>query len=211
MTTASPPQTTVPTSIRKESTIPVPTLPKAPSVSTQPTVEPTHATASAGSESIARSVRGPNGRFDRSIRFPSSSSKTLLISCGFPELLMMRSIHAKPGDVDESNPVIYTSGDWVLVIETNIFQSMTNFSPFKGDSEKHPWMGWDRYNTAVGMLEASGDGFDVAECFELLRATSQTVCPTVVSMVFDVSARTVHWCEDRNWDKVESRTMVSSR
>ena len=111
---------------------------------------------------------------------------------------------------EQGNVLQIVPGQGYRYLARPSYSVMTNFSPFKGDSEKHPWMGWDRYNTAVGMLGAAGDGFGVAECFELLRATSQTVCPTVVSMVFDVSARTVHWCEDRNWDKVESRTMVSS-
>ena len=26
---------------------------------------------------------------------------------------------------------------------------LTNFSPYKQESETHPWMGWDRYNIAV--------------------------------------------------------------
>ena len=58
---------------------------------------------------------------------------------------------------------------------------LTNFSPFKGNSESHPWMGWDRYLTAEAMLKYAAGGFDVRDCFEVLRATSQEVCPTVVS------------------------------
>ena len=80
---------------------------------------------------------------------------------------------------------------------------LTNFSPFKMDSETHPWMGWDRYQMAEAMLNDSSDGFDVGECFEVLRAVSQEVCPTVVSMVYDVTERTVYWCEDRRWDEVK--------
>ena len=79
---------------------------------------------------------------------------------------------------------------------------MTNFSPFKMDSEQHPWMGWDRYQTALSMLETSSDEFDVTDCFDILLATSQTVCPTVVSMVFDVTENTVYWCENRQWDRI---------
>ena len=82
---------------------------------------------------------------------------------------------------------------------------LTNFSPFKMDSETHPWMGWDRYRKAESMLADSSCGFDVSECFEVLRAVSQEVCPTVVSMVFDVTERTVYWCEDRRWDDVKVR------
>lgn len=82
---------------------------------------------------------------------------------------------------------------------------LTNFSPFKMDSETHPWMGLDRYQMAEAMLNDSSDGFDVGECFEILRAVSQEVCPTVVSMVYDVTERTVYWCEDRRWDNVNVR------
>lgn len=84
---------------------------------------------------------------------------------------------------------------------------LTNFSPFKGDSEKHPWMGWDRYQTAEALLRAAPEDFDVPDCFEVLRAVSQTVCPTVVSMVFDVAARTVYWCENRDWEHILSEEL----
>lgn len=80
---------------------------------------------------------------------------------------------------------------------------LTNFSPFKMDSETHPWMGWDRYNTAEGMIAGAGAAFDVPDCFNVLRAVSQKVCPTVVSMVYDVTERTVYRCEDRRWDDVK--------
>lgn len=82
------------------------------------------------------------------------------------------------------------------------YSIMTNFSPFKGDKERHPWMGMDRYETADEMLEKSGDDFDVSDCFKVLRATSQTVCPTVVSMVFDVSNNMVYWCENMAWNGI---------
>ena len=82
---------------------------------------------------------------------------------------------------------------------------LTNFSPFKMNSETHPWMGLDRYQMTEAMLNDSSDGFDVGECFEILRAVSQEVCPTVVSMVYDVTERTVYWCEDRRWDNVKVR------
>ena len=45
------------------------------------------------------------------------------------------------------------------------------------------------------------DDFDVEDCFEILKTVSQEVCPTVVSMVYDVTERTVYWCENRDWDK----------
>ncbi|MDR2974230.1 MAG: hypothetical protein LBV00_05890 [Propionibacteriaceae bacterium] len=88
---------------------------------------------------------------------------------------------------------------------------MTNFSVFKGDREQHPWMGWDRYNTAVSMLEKASDGFDVGDCFEVLRATAQEACPTVVSMVLDGAANTVYWCENQEWGRVSKKTMANLR
>ena len=81
---------------------------------------------------------------------------------------------------------------------------LTNFSPFKGDAEKHPWMGLDRYRKAEALLQNASDDFDVRDCFAVLRAVSQEVCPTVVSMVFDVDERTVYWCENRDWDNIQT-------
>lgn len=83
---------------------------------------------------------------------------------------------------------------------------LTNFSPFKGDAEKHPWMGWDRYQTAEAMLRNASDDFDASDCFAVLRAVSQEVCPTVVSMVFEPREKTVFWCENRDWDNMRQKT-----
>jgi hypothetical protein len=85
------------------------------------------------------------------------------------------------------------------------YKIMTNFSPFSPDASAHPWMGKDRYEKAEEMLKNAPDGFDVTDCFAVLRAVSQEVCPTVVSMVYDVSERTVYWCEHREWDKIQSQ------
>ena len=65
--------------------------------------------------------------------------------------------------------------------------------------------GWDRYHIAKDMLDKAPDDFDVEDCFEILRTVSQEVCPTVVSMVYDVTDRAVYWCEKRDWDKREMR------
>ncbi len=81
---------------------------------------------------------------------------------------------------------------------------LTNFSPFKGESERHPWMGLDRYRRAEAMVGEAGDRFDGEDCFAVLRATSQEACPTVVSMVFEPEERTVRWCENREWNKVRT-------
>lgn len=56
-----------------------------------------------------------------------------------------------------------------------------------------------RFFIPACMLAASAIGFDV------LKACSQVVCPTVVSMVFDVSEMKVYWCENRQWNKIESK------
>lgn len=55
------------------------------------------------------------------------------------------------------------------------------------------------------MLEITTDSFDVDECFEILKQTSQTICPTVVSMVFDVSENIIYWCENREWNNVKNK------
>lgn len=87
------------------------------------------------------------------------------------------------------------------------YSVLTNFSPFKGSKEMHPWMGLDRYDTACKMLEQASKDFDVSDCFNILKATAQEVCPTVVSMVFDVTNNVVYWCENREWDKVSQKQM----
>ena len=68
-------------------------------------------------------------------------------------------------------------------------------------------MGLDRYQKTEEMLKNASEDFDVKDCFEVLRAVSQEVCPTVVSMVYDVNERTVCWCEDRNWDSISSKKL----
>ena len=102
----------------------------------------------------------------------------------------------------EGNVMHVIPGQGCLYYEKPEYRIMTNFSPFKGNSETHPWMGWDRYQKAEEMLKQADDTFDVRDCFEILQAVSQTVCPTVVSMVFDVTERTVYWCENRNYSDI---------
>ena len=100
-------------------------------------------------------------------------------------------------------------GQGCLYYERPEYKILTNFSPFKQNTETHPWMGWDRYRTADGMLRGASGLFGVKDCFEVLRAVSQEVCPTVVSMVFDVGERKVFWCENRQWDDVSSTVLKS--
>ena len=93
-------------------------------------------------------------------------------------------------------------GQGTLYYEHPDHSILTNFSPFKQDAEKHPWMGWDRYHTAEAMLNSMSNEFSVQDCFSILRAVSQEVCPTVVSMVYDLNEKTVYWVENRNWNSI---------
>lgn len=122
-----------------------------------------------------------------------------------------RPVYSLPGVTfmsslsDGAGNVLYiVPGQGNLYIERPEYSIMINFSPFKGDTEQHPWMGLDRYRRARTMLQAAPDTFDVADCFAVLRAVSQQECPTVLSMVFDVTERTVHWCEGRQWEQVRT-------
>lgn len=117
-----------------------------------------------------------------------------------PGVTYMSSLSDRDGNVLHIIP-----GQGLKYYEKPTWQVLTNFSPFKMDSETHPWMGWDRYQKAADMLEQASDDFDVQDCFAVLRAVSQEVCPTVVSMVFDVSEMKVYWCENRQWDRIQEK------
>ena len=110
----------------------------------------------------------------------------------------------------DGNVLHIVPGQGCLYHEKPEHKILTNFSPFKQDSEKHPWMGWDRYQKAEAMLRNALDDFDVKDCFDVLRAVSQEVCPTVVSMVYDVQERTVHWCENRQWSMIETARLKAA-
>lgn len=75
----------------------------------------------------------------------------------------------------EGNVLQIIPGQGYKFYEKPEYTILTNFSPFKGDKEKHPWMGLDRYHIATKMLENAQPDFDVQDCFEILRATAQTV------------------------------------
>lgn len=117
-----------------------------------------------------------------------------------PDVTFQSQLSDKDGNVLQIIP-----GQGIRYLPTPKYSVMTNFSPFKGNSEVHPWMGWDRYNKAVEMLETEKEDFEVSDCFEILRQTAQTICPTVVSMVFDVADNMVYWCENREWNKIEKK------
>ena len=115
-----------------------------------------------------------------------------------PGLTFMSALSDADGNVLHIVP-----GQGSIYYEKPEYKILTNFSPYKQNSETHPWMGWDRYHIAKDMLKKSSDDFDVDDCFDVLKEVSQEVCPTVVSMVYDVTDRTVYWCENRDWDKRE--------
>ena len=117
--------------------------------------------------------------------------------CSVPGVTFMAALSDRDGNVLHIVP-----GQGNRFYERPDCAILTNFSPLRKDVQTHPWMGRDRYQTAQSMLRNAADDFDVSDCFAVLRAVSQQVCPTVVSMVFDVSENTVYWCEDRQWDSV---------
>ena len=120
-----------------------------------------------------------------------------------PGVTFMSSLSDKNGNVLQIVP-----GQGYKYFERPLYKVLTNFSPFKGDSEKHPWMGLERYNKAEQMLREADDDFSVDDCFNILKEVSQTVCPTVVSMVFDVTEKKVYWCEDRNFEKRNEKFLI---
>ena len=119
--------------------------------------------------------------------------------CSVPGVTFMGSLSDQEGNLLQIVP-----GQGYRYYQKPKYKVLTNFSPFKMDAVKHPWMGWDRYQLAEKMLKDLQDDADVADMFDILKAVSQTVCPTVVSMVYDVSERKVYWCENRAWDRISS-------
>ena len=115
--------------------------------------------------------------------------------CSVPGLTFMGALSDKNGNVLHVIP-----GQGYKYYEKPEYKVLTNFSPFKGDKEQHPWMGWDRYQKVESLLKEVKDDFDVDDMFSILKAASQEICPTVVSMVYDTQEKTVYWCENRNWD-----------
>lgn len=89
-----------------------------------------------------------------------------------PGVTFMSSLSDKAGNVLHIIP-----GQGCRYYEKPKYQVLTNFSPFKMDREKHPWMGWDRYHTAKEMLEEASEDFDVKDCFAVLRKVAQEICP----------------------------------
>lgn len=119
-----------------------------------------------------------------------------------PGVTFMSALSNKNGDVLHIVP-----GQGSEYYEKPKYKIMTNFSPHKQDKEKHDWMGWDRYNKAEEMIKNSNDNFDIKDCFNILKEVSQTMCPTVVSMVFDVMDNVVYWCENKKWDVIKQKEL----
>ena len=122
--------------------------------------------------------------------------------CSVPGLTFMSALSDRDGNV-----LYIVPGQGYLYKERPDHSILTNFSPFRHDTEKHPWMGLDRYEKAEKMLKEAGEDFGVKDCFEVLKAVAQEVCPTVVSMVFEPSEKTVYWCENREWNRIHSRVL----
>ncbi len=119
-----------------------------------------------------------------------------------PGTTFMSALSNRDGNVLHIIP-----GQGNIYYEKPEFALLTNFSPFKKDKEKHPWMGLDRYGKAEEMLKEVRDDFDVEDCFEVLKAVAQEVCPTVVSMVYDVNEKKVFWCENRNFECISIKKL----
>ena len=126
--------------------------------------------------------------------------------CSVPGVTFQAQLSDRDGNVLQIIP-----GQGNRYLEKPKYSVLTNFSPYKMDTEQHPWMGWDRYQTAERMLNAASDDFDVDDCFDILKAVSQEVCPTVVSMVFDVTENKVYWCENREWEQVKQKQLSNER
>ena len=122
--------------------------------------------------------------------------------CSIPGLTFMSALSDKKGNVLHIVP-----GQGAEFYEKPKYKILTNFSPYKQDKEKHAWMGLDRYKKAEEMLENITDDFDVKDCFNVLKEVSQTVCPTMVSMVYDVNERIVYWCENRNYENIKHKNL----
>lgn len=109
----------------------------------------------------------------------------------------MSQISNKNGDVIQIVP-----GQGYKIFNKPEYSIMTNFSPFKMFVEEHEWMGKDRYLKAKEIIEKEKN-IDACKMFGILKEVSQTICPTVVSMVYDAGANEVCWCENRDFTKIK--------
>ncbi len=123
----------------------------------------------------------------------------------FPQVTWQMQISDRSGNV-----LRHTPGQGCEYLERPAYSVMTNFSPWKEKRDEHPWSGVNRYDIAEKMLAESGPDFDVADAFEVLKATSQEVCPTVVSLIYDAEEHIAYWCENRRWEHVNRQKLKES-
>lgn len=122
--------------------------------------------------------------------------------CSVPNLTFQAQLSDKSGNVLQITP-----GQYYKYIEKPKYSVMTNFSLQKMDSEYHPWYGIDRYNKANELLSKQNENFDIKDMFNILKEVSQTVCPTVVSMVYDATLNKVYWCENQNFNDIKMQQL----
>lgn len=125
--------------------------------------------------------------------------------CSMPGITYQAQIADHNGNVLQVVP-----GQGTEYLERPKHAIMTNFSLYKGSQEKHPWMGMDRYLKAEKMIEDAGEELDALGLMDILKEVSQTLCPTVVSMVYDHADNIVIWCEDRMYDSLSSQKIILS-
>lgn len=121
----------------------------------------------------------------------------------FPQVTWQQQLSDRQGNV-----LRHTPGQGYEYLTKPPYCIMTNFSPWKERRDEHPWSGADRYSAAEQLLAESGEDFDVADAFQILRATSQERCPTVVSIVYDATEHIAYWCENRQWDAVQCQRLL---
>lgn len=124
------------------------------------------------------------------------------VICSIPGIAFQSQLTDQKGNVLQVIP-----GQGYRYIDRPKYAVMTNFSPIRGIKDDHPWMGVDRYQIALKRLSEAKEDFDIKDCFEILKEVSQTKCPTVISMVFDVSERIVYWCENREWQHIHKHDL----
>jgi hypothetical protein len=89
------------------------------------------------------------------------------------------------------------------------YAAMTNFSllelPADLNGEKERYYGKDRYDTALSMLRQGGEDFSPEDGLKILEKTKQTgFWGTRVSFVYSCSQKTVYYCREGNFAKVET-------
>ncbi len=123
----------------------------------------------------------------------------------FPQVTWQMQIADRQGNI-----LRHTPGQGYECLTKPAYCVMTNFSPWKEQRNEHPWSGADRYAVAEKMLKDSNADFNVSDAFAVLKATSQEVCPTVVSLVYDATEHIAYWCEKRQWDNIKSQKLKES-